>query len=67
MYYRQFLFSIEKWDKCGGVLLAGYEMYRSIAMYKVMSKSKGKTVKKSKKLTDENGDVLLSKFRFLKL
>ena len=43
--------------------MVGYEMYRSIALYKVQIKSKNKpgAAKKGRKLTDENGDVLLSK------
>ena len=48
------------------MLLVGYEMYRSIALYKVQIKSKNKpgAAKKGRKLTDENGDVLLRKSPF---
>ena len=48
---------IETWDKSGGVLLLGYEMYRMLALYTPKSSSQGK--KKTKGLSDEDGDVSL--------
>lgn len=47
---------IEEWDQVGGVLLMGYEMYRSIALYSRNKKNKGKG-KRGNRYFDEDGEV----------
>lgn len=54
---------IEEWDQVGGVLLMGYEMYRSIALYSRNKKNKGKG-KRGNRYFDEDGEVFPRKNLF---